>query len=68
MLIRMPNREGWYIEWLKGYKTITRKNGTTVERPIMGDFTSESKEEVMRKKAELEAQGFEVKGPMECIF
>lgn len=66
--IRMPDREGWVIEWEKGTRTVTLRNGRTVERPIIDSFTSVSKEKVLQKKKEMETQGYKVTGPMECIF
>lgn len=67
-MLRMPDRNGWYIEWVEGYREIKTRSGSVVKRPILQDFTSQSLEEVALKKAELEALDIEVKGPFECIF
>ena len=67
-MIRIPDRNGWYIEWVEGYREVKLRSGSVVKRPILKDYTSHSLEEVTLKKVELEALDIEVKGPFECIF
>lgn len=67
-MLKMPNREGWTIEWIKEWRNVTRRSGRIDHVVFYDSFTSQSKDSVLRRKAELEANGIQVKGPMECLF
>lgn len=68
-MITLPSRNGWEVSWFTGEtKTIRYKNGKTRDFRVKNSFESRSKEEVMRKREELEKAGYEIEMVSECIF